>query len=342
MDRFRDYIKRVREAVRRLLREGRAAEVKAEVAKIGFLMGIDEALQREVEQVVRAEVKAEMERFVEERFVPASAIRELASDVVRLREGFDREVFEVVRRAIARDESEEEVVRRLERLGRAKQQHYYTLQNTIRIGVGRQGMIERATRSGARYFRYMGAVAGARPFCQERVGKVYSTEEIRAMDNGQGLAVEYFCGGWNCRHRWVAFSGEVVGDVALHDSWRSKYAKASKQERAVMESERSLAGKLAAFGKVELNTQRGERESGDTDIYFDGRATQVKQTGSQRVGVLRDLARKGSKQADVVVIAHGGHPNEEEEVKVIKKWKGKHQKKKIYIYNNLLNTFKEI
>ena len=45
MDRFRDYIKRVREAVRRLLREGRAAEVKAEVAKIGFLMGIDEALQ---------------------------------------------------------------------------------------------------------------------------------------------------------------------------------------------------------------------------------------------------------------------------------------------------------
>lgn len=342
MDRLREYIKRVRKAVRELVSDGRATEVKAEIARIGFLMGIDEALQREVEKAIRAEAKAEMERFVEERFLPASAIKEMAKDVVRLREGFDRQVFEIVRRAIVRNESDREVARRLERLGRAKQQHYYTLQNTIRIGIARQGMIERSLESGVKYFRYMGAVAGARPFCRERVGKVYSTEEIRAMDNGQGLAVEYFCGGWNCRHRWVAFSGEVVGDVALHDSWRSKYAKASKQERAVMESERSLAGKLAAFGKVELNTQRGERESGDTDIYFDGRATQVKQTGSQRVGVLRDLARKGSKQADVVVIAHGGHPNEEEEVKVIKKWKGKHQKKKIYIYNNLLNTFKEI
>lgn len=109
-----------------------------------------------------------------------------------------------------------------------------------------------------------------------------------------------------------------------------------------MDGERELAGRLAEFGKVELNAQRGEREGGDVDMYFEGKPTQVKQTGSQRVGVLRDLARKGSKQADVVVIAHGGHPNEEEEVKVIKKWKGKHQKKKIYIYNNLLNTFKEI
>ena len=30
------------------------------------------------------------------------------------------------------------------------------------------------------------------------------------MDNGQGLAVEYFCGGWNCRHRWVAVSPGVI------------------------------------------------------------------------------------------------------------------------------------
>ena len=266
----------------------------------------------------------------------------MAKDVVRLREGFDRQVFEIVRRAIVRNESDREVARRLERLGRAKQQHYYTLQNTIRIGIARQGMIERSLESGVKYFRYMGAVAGARPFCRERVGKVYSIEEIRAMDNGQGLAVEYFCGGWNCRHRWVAFSGEVVGGVAVHDSWRSKYAKASKQGRAVMDGERELAGRLAEFGKVELNAQRGEREGGDVDMYFEGKPTQVKQTESQRVGVLRDLARKGSKQADVVVIAYSGHPNEEKEIATIKRWKEKHQNKKIYIYNDLLNTLKEI
>jgi len=187
----------------------------------------------------------------------------------------------------------------------------------------------------------MGAVAGARPFCRERVGKVYSIEEIRAMDNGQGLAVEYFCGGWNCRHRWVAFSGEVVGDVALHESWRSKYAKASKQDRAVMDGERELAGRLAEFGKVELNTQRGEREGGDVDMYFEGRPTQVKQTESRRVGVLRDLVRKGSKQADVVVIAYNGHPMEEEEIDGIRRWKKGYPNKTIYLYNNIINELKE-
>ncbi len=72
--------------------------------------------------------------------------------------------------------------------------------------------MERALESEARYFRYVGAVAGARPFCRERVGKVYSIEEIRGMDNGQDLAVEYFCGGWNCRHRWVAVAED--GSIA--------------------------------------------------------------------------------------------------------------------------------
>jgi len=187
----------------------------------------------------------------------------------------------------------------------------------------------------------MGAVAGARPFCRERVGKVYSIEEIRAMDNGQGLAVEYFCGGWNCRHRWVAVFGEVVGDVGLPESWRSKYAKASKQDRAVMDGERELAGRLAEFGKVELNTQRGEREGGDVDMYFEGRPTQVKQTESRRVGVLRDLVRKGSKQADVVVIAYNGHPMEEEEIDGIRRWKKGYPNKTIYLYNNIINELKE-
>ncbi|MEO0075964.1 MAG: hypothetical protein ABIK31_07710 [candidate division WOR-3 bacterium] len=216
------------------------------------------------------------------------------------------------------------------------------MQNTIRLGIARQGTMEQALTNGVSYFRYSGATTGARPFCRERIGKVYSIEEIRAMDNAQGLPVEFFCGGYNCRHRWVAFSGNVENGVAIHDSWISEYKNASKQAKAVMKNEKMYAEKLSSFGKIELNTQRGRKEEGDTDIYFDGKPTQLKQTESQRSGVHRDLARKGSKQADVVIIAHNGHPNEEKEIKAIKKWKIKHQNKKIYIYNNLLNTLKEI
>jgi len=42
-----------------------------------------------------------------------------------------------------------------------------------------------------------------RPFCEEHLGKVYTIEEINAMDNGQTGDVFFTCGGWNCRHRWT-------------------------------------------------------------------------------------------------------------------------------------------
>lgn len=47
-----------------------------------------------------------------------------------------------------------------------------------------------------------------RPFCREHVGKRYTREEINAMDNGQGLPVFEFGGGYNCRHRWAPRKSE--------------------------------------------------------------------------------------------------------------------------------------
>ncbi|MCX8055566.1 MAG: hypothetical protein N3A67_07875 [Ignavibacteria bacterium] len=67
----------------------------------------------------------------------------------------------------------------------------------------------------------------------------------------------------------------------------------------------------------------------------------MKQTESRRVGVLRDLVRKGSKQADVVVIAYNGHPMEEEEIDGIRRWKKGYPNKTIYLYNNIINELKE-
>lgn len=40
-----------------------------------------------------------------------------------------------------------------------------------------------------------------RPFCRVWVGK--ATIDPRKLDNGQGLPVEDYCGGYNCRHSWA-------------------------------------------------------------------------------------------------------------------------------------------
>lgn len=40
-----------------------------------------------------------------------------------------------------------------------------------------------------------------RPFCRQWVGK--AATDPRTLDNGQGLPVEDYCGGYNCRHSWA-------------------------------------------------------------------------------------------------------------------------------------------
>lgn len=47
-----------------------------------------------------------------------------------------------------------------------------------------------------------------RPFCDKHVGKVYSLAKIKALANDDGLPVETFAGGYNCRHRLSPISRE--------------------------------------------------------------------------------------------------------------------------------------
>lgn len=47
-----------------------------------------------------------------------------------------------------------------------------------------------------------------RPFCRERVGKVFTRREMRAWDNGQLPNAEITLGGYNCRHVAMAVPAE--------------------------------------------------------------------------------------------------------------------------------------
>ena len=53
-------------------------------------------------------------------------------------------------------------------------------------------------------FLYSGPIDGrTRPFCADRVGRVFSRKAIDAMDNGQLPNVYLTCGGHQCRHTWL-------------------------------------------------------------------------------------------------------------------------------------------
>jgi hypothetical protein len=72
-----------------------------------------------------------------------------------------------------------------------------------------------AERYGLGNFIYVGPMdSKTRPFCRRLLGNVYSRDEIDKMDNGQTMNTFATCGGFNCRHKWVAVSNEVAGAVA--------------------------------------------------------------------------------------------------------------------------------
>jgi hypothetical protein len=60
----------------------------------------------------------------------------------------------------------------------------------------------KANAAGANKFRYAGATGGdIRPFCEARVGGVFTDAESKTWNNGQGLDASIYLGGYNCRHR---------------------------------------------------------------------------------------------------------------------------------------------
>lgn len=79
------------------------------------------------------------------------------------------------------------------------------------MGFSRAQAVAHAEAAGVESFKYFGPRDSAnRRFCRERVGNVYSTDEIEGMDNGYGTDVMTHCGGWRCRHHWRASFANVL------------------------------------------------------------------------------------------------------------------------------------
>lgn len=86
--------------------------------------------------------------------------------------------------------------------------------NTALIAYQRVAHFEAANEAGIDKFLYVGPLDRiTRPFCQEHVGKVYTRDEIASLDNEQGLPVEVYGGGYNCRHHWRPVSDELAREL---------------------------------------------------------------------------------------------------------------------------------
>lgn len=100
-------------------------------------------------------------------------------------------------------------------------------------------------------FMFTGPADGrTRTWCLERVGKVYSRQEIDAMSNNQLPNVFITGGGYNCRHVWmpavapelVALAGTGKRALGLTSAWSASRSSARMRRRLTRSVYRAIVG----------------------------------------------------------------------------------------------------
>lgn len=195
-----EYIKAVEAIVREMFAAGTPEKIAAAVRALRRRSGLAGETARTAQTIIyklQGEAHAE---FVQARVV----FHEFAkAELAAIYDSFDAKVFAAVSSSLRRGVPAEAALRQIKRMGRTESRHIGTVANTIEMSHARLGAVMENVESGVRKFRYEGPAGGARSWCQKMLGKVLDIDEIRELKNDFGQSALYFCGGWNCRHRWV-------------------------------------------------------------------------------------------------------------------------------------------
>lgn len=163
------------------------------------------------------------------------------------------------------------------------------------------------------FFRYDGPVTNMRPFCAGKIGQVFSLKEIRAMKSPNGLPVEQYCGGYNCRHRWVRVAGRGTNAAPSvgngFSDGKGSFADASDFDSTSM-SQKEIAdmrNALNTFGRViKLPIDRIEFSKKDLGGSF-GRYDPYGEKKAIYMNFEQVNAKYGEKEAQYTMYHELGH-----------------------------------
>lgn len=202
----------MKQEIEKIMRLLRRDAVRGFKALQDFLQKLKEADKNEVRRAI-AEIKR-LEKMAQELFLQKYyAKSELSSEAFAALEKGSNNLFKnagtgvsvttAINKALGFIESGDidDAVLLVKKSARTARFRAETIVNTIRLSRSRSATIREAKPDDK--FRYTGPAFKARKFCTDRIGQIFTLAEIEAMDNGQGLPVKEFCGGYNCKHRWV-------------------------------------------------------------------------------------------------------------------------------------------
>lgn len=201
-DPIRRLERELRNAVIEAIRERKSFdEIQSEIARRITAAGIEKNLGEQLRgNAVRTA------QWINDRTLSTTEQRRVAAVLATSENHFakiggkiQRGIVDDVRRLISSDRPSSEIESVIAHRLRSTQRQAATITQTALAGFDRLTTLHQAPT--ATHLRYVGPPA-QRDFCRDRIGRVYSLEEISSMDNGQGLTVLTYCGGYNCRHTW--------------------------------------------------------------------------------------------------------------------------------------------
>jgi len=181
-----------------------------------------------------------------------------------------------------------------------------------------------------------------RNFCSIHYNKIYKLEDVEKMTNDFGQPAFTYCGGYNCRHRWVPVFGkmEEANKLFIHESWQNKLEDASKREKEIFLKEKDTAIQLSKLGyKTELNYELRKMYNKDTDIIVEGKYTQLKHPNEKSNRGIKNALNP--KQADNIIIQIA-NDIDTKQANEIKSFIRRHPEKKVFIFSRFKNQLREI
>ena len=202
MTEFERYINRIRNIARDNIQNGTPEKAIEEIRSLRIRYSLPKNVEKQALEILRDETRILGYEFVKELYAPVQKSAE--QSIKGLVKSIPKRVIDVIQKGKNGELSKEDVLQKLRTANNVEAQYLNTVYDTVSKSLSRSQTFLDAEKAEIQRFKYAGRTGGnIRKFCADHVGKIYTLQEMQELDNGQGLPVQFFCGGYNCTHRWL-------------------------------------------------------------------------------------------------------------------------------------------
>lgn len=206
---YREFARLVRQLLNRALRENWSKnQLNAEIERLSTLLfkDLNETIVKQVNKEFDF-IGSNSSDTKELRTILSELLNQAGADYARTKRGVINDVVDLFSDSIKDNLSFNDIKNNIESLIGTYRNYAGTITRTAYNGIEQVSHFETARKGEMDLYTYAG-VPAQREFCQHLLslaqqGKTWTMAEIKRMDNGQGLPVELYGGGFNCRHFWI-------------------------------------------------------------------------------------------------------------------------------------------